>query len=107
MSSSTPIPSRGAGKNSLPRGFENNKVAPFDGTKDGGVHAKPIESSPPITINGNKYSITDPTWKTIAPTDGISIIKHDKNTWRWCVPCNKWMFHDITKHDFWAVRNAK
>lgn len=94
----------------------DNKVVPFSGTetkadshakKDNlNAFAKHEKDEAPITINGKKYSITDTEWKTLAPVDGKAVIKHGSNTWRWCVPCNKWMFHDVTKHDFWAVRNS-
>jgi hypothetical protein len=97
----------------------DSKVAPFSGVEskvehphahDNRVVAKQDKddtATPPIVINGKKYAITDPEWKTLAPMDGKEVVKHGNNTWRWCVPCGKWMFHDATKHDFWAVRNAK
>ena len=83
-------------KKELPNDNENKDVST---EKD--------DAMPPIKINGKKFDFSDPQWKTIAPMDGKAVIKHGNNTWRWCVSCNKWMFHDITKHDFWAVRNAK
>ena len=93
----------------------DGKVAPFSGAEskvdphahDHNLAKQEKDDTPPITINGKKYAIADMTWKTLAPTDGKAVIKHGNNTWRWCVQCNKWMFHDLTKHDFWAVRNAK
>jgi hypothetical protein len=60
-----------------------------------------------ITVNGKKFEVKDAEWKTMAPTNNIYVIKQDGKTWRWCVSCQKWMFHDITKHDFWAVRNLR
>jgi hypothetical protein len=58
-----------------------------------------------VTVNGEKFKVKDMEWKTMAPTNGVNVMKHDGKTWRWCSTCEKWMFHDITKHDFWAVRN--
>jgi len=60
-----------------------------------------------ITVNGKRFKVKDVEWKTVAPTNGVYVMKHDGKTWRWCVTCEKWMFHDITKHDFWAVRNVR
>jgi hypothetical protein len=96
------------------RGSEK-KVAPISGAEikvdshtkkdDVNAAAKLEKNEAPITINGKKYSITGTEWKTLAPMDGKGVIKHGNKTWRWCAPCNEWMFHDVTKHDFWAVRN--